>query len=49
MSARRRLALCVVDDDAAELARFRKYLKEYFDIGIGSSVEDSQKDLEERE
>ena len=48
MSARRRLALCVVDDDAAELARFRKYLKEYFDIGIGSSVEDSQKDLEQR-
>ncbi len=43
MSARRRLALCVVDDDPDELARFRKYLKEYFDIGIGNSVEDFSK------
>jgi hypothetical protein len=48
MSARRRLALCVVDDDPDELARFEKYMKKYFYVGTGSSVEDARTDLQRK-
>ena len=48
MSTKRKLALCVVDDDPDELARFERYMKKEFYIGIGSSVDDAQRDLESK-
>jgi hypothetical protein len=43
-----KLALCVVDDDPDELARFEKFLKKDFDVGSGSSVDDAQRDLKRK-
>ena len=48
MSTKRKLALCVVDDDPDELARFERYMKKEFYFGIGSCVDDAQRDLESK-
>jgi DNA-binding NarL/FixJ family response regulator len=42
---RRRHSLCFVDDDPAELRRFRENLKSEFVIGVGRTLDDALADL----
>ena len=42
---RRRHSLCFVDDDLAELRRFRENLKSEFVIGVGRTLDDALADL----
>ena len=42
------LAVCFVDDDRAELDRFKRALGSRFDIGIGTNIEEALGDLKTR-
>jgi hypothetical protein len=42
-------AICIVDDEAEEGERFKKALKNRFDIGVGASLELALRDLDPQE
>jgi CheY-like chemotaxis protein len=41
-------AVCLVDDNFKEIKRFRKYLKDYFVIGAGTSISEALSDLQKQ-
>jgi CheY-like chemotaxis protein len=41
-------AICIVDDEPEERERFKNALKDYFDVGIGSSPEEALEDLKRK-
>jgi hypothetical protein len=41
----KKYALCFVDDDPDERARFKKYLKRYYFIGVGNTFQQAERDL----
>jgi hypothetical protein len=41
----KKYALCFIDDDPDERARFKKYLKKYYLIGVGNTFQQAEHDL----
>ncbi len=48
MNPGRKKAVCFVDDNPHEIRRFRKYLKDHFIIGAGTSISEALTDLEKQ-
>jgi hypothetical protein len=45
MAASKKYALCFVDDDSDELARFKKFLGKYYFVGVGNTISRAMRDL----
>lgn len=45
MNSGRKNVVCFVDDNPHEIRRFRKYLKDYFVIGTGTSISEALNDV----
>ena len=45
MAASRKYALCFVDDDPDELARFKKFLGKHYFVGVGTTLSRAMRDL----